>query len=79
MDKQYYVKFCDLPLEEQEKFQRFLAKTARSCPIVEGERDCAWIQDYKEFKAGADPYTGLKISAKYAGKLGAVVENKKES
>jgi hypothetical protein len=49
MDKQYSVKFCDLPHEEQERFWEFLKATARNRPVVEGEGDCAWRSDYDAF------------------------------
>lgn len=75
-NKKDYVRFSDLPLEEQNLFWEFLAKTARSRPI--GEGDCAWLSDYEEFnKVGADPYACLRASEQYAGKLRKVVEKKR--
>lgn len=65
-----YIRFSDLSVEEQEKFKVFLGKTARSFPIIDGEGDCSWRTDYEAFARGADPYAGLRVSEKYAEKLG---------
>lgn len=74
--KKDYIKFVDLPDEEQKRLWEFLAKTARSRPIMDGQ-DCAWRSDYDEFKSGADPYACLKASNQHAEKLGQVVEKKR--